>query len=65
MKDSVRYKFFGSFVIERSDVLDYFDSEGIEYDPDTVEPTKEDYDATANWYAETGILEFEDIIPIS
>lgn len=65
MKDAVRYKFFGSFVIERSDVLDYFDSEGIEYNPDTVEITQEDYNAAANWYACTGNLEFEDIVPIS
>lgn len=65
MKDAMRFKFNGSFVIERSDVLDYFDSEGIEYDPDTVEITTEDYAAAANWYAETSILEFDDIVPIS
>lgn len=65
MKDAMRFKFCGSFVIERSDVLDYFDREDIEYDPDTVELDTEDYAAAANWYVETGVLEIEDIVPVS
>lgn len=62
--DSVRFAFKGTFVVEKSDVLDYFDSEGIEYDPDTVEPSMADFAAAADWYAATGSLEFDDIWPV-
>lgn len=63
--DGVRFAFKGTFVVEKSDVFDYFDSEGIEYDPDTVEPTMADFTAAAGWYAETGSLEFDDIWPVT
>jgi len=64
MSERVLFSFTGNFAIEKSDVFDYFDSAGIEYDPDTAEPTMEDFEAAANWYATMGgNLEFSDISP--
>lgn len=55
--DGMWFKFCGTFFMTKDDVFLYFEANDIEYDPDTTEPTIEDYQAAAESFAETEPLE--------
>lgn len=61
--DRIVFKFYGSIVITKENVFDYYEANDIEYDVNTTEPTTEDFQATAESWVENEPLEME-IIPV-